>query len=286
MTDSLYMSRSVSIRRTIAASLALAVSAFGVTAAVVPALAPALAGGVADGPRAVAGHSGADAAFKRIGLVRRSTSTTGAARTTDAAPGSTSYTFSTVLDGQPVRWDPCTPIRWTANVAGAPAGALEVLGEAVARVAQVTGTRWEYVGPSTATATSAYLPTRSQATYPPVLLGWTDGASSDLLAGQAASVLGMTRTAWFGIQRPDGSKVAATRAAVIAFDRTDTLPLRGATSWKALALHELGHVMGLGHVGDRTQLMASVLPPVSDLQAGDQAGLVKVGRTAGCVVVQ
>ncbi len=272
------MSRSVKARRALAASLALVLSGTAVTTV----LAPALADTLSHGPQVVGGQAGPDAAFKRISAVRRTAVATAAART---ATASTSYTFSTVRDGQPVRWDPCTPIRWTANTARGPAGGLEVLQEAVNRIAQVTGTTWQYAGASTANATSRYLPTSAQASYPPVLLGWTDGASSDLLAGQATSVLGMTRTAWFGIQRPDGSKVAATRAAVIAFDRTDTLPLRGATSWKALALHELGHVMGLGHVGDRSQLMASVLPPVTDLQAGDRAGLAKVGRSAGCVVV-
>ena len=272
------MSRSVKTRRVLAASLALVLTGFGVTTV----LAPALADTLSNGPQVVGGQAGPEAAFKRVGIVRRTAVATAAART---ATASTSYTFSTLLDGQPVRWDPCTAIRWTANTARGPAGGLEVLQEAVNRIAQVTGTTWQYVGASTATATSAYLPKSAQASYPPVLLGWTDGASSDLLAGQAQSVLGMTRTAWFGIQRSDGSKVAATRAAVIALDSADTLPLRGATSWKALALHELGHVMGLGHVGDRTQLMASVLPAVSDLQAGDQAGLTRVGRTAGCVVV-
>lgn len=276
------MSLSVSRPRTAAASIALAVSALGVTGVV----APALAGAGTDGPSTVSGQAGPDAAFKR--LTRRARPTAPTAPTTATAragTGSTSYVFSTVLDGKPVRWDPCTPIRWTANVSRGPAGGLDVLKEAVDRVASVTGTTWEYVGSSSAVPASGYLPPKAVPSYPPVLLGWTDGATSDLLAGQATNVLGMTRTAWFGVQNPDGSKVAATRAAVIAFDRTDTLPLRGATSWKALALHELGHAMGLGHVGDRTQIMASVLPPVTDLQAGDQAGLQKVGRSAGCVVV-
>lgn len=285
MTEYLSMSLSVSACRTVLATGALALSALGVVGAVAPAVAGAVSGSVAT----VTGTTGPDAAFKRVGQVTRQTRSapTSAANraATTTATGSTSFAFSTVLDGKPVRWDPCTPIRWTSNTARGPVGGLDVLKTAVARVAALTGTTWEYAGASTTTPTGGYLPTRAQSSYPPVLIGWTDGASSDLLAGQAANVLGMTRTSWFGVQMPDGSKLAATRAAVIALDRTDALPLKGANSWSTVALHELAHTMGLGHVDDRTQLMASILPAVTDLQAGDQAGLQRVGRAAGCVTV-
>lgn len=196
------------------------------------------------------------------------------------------YAFSTVLGGKPVRWNPCAPIRWTSNTARGPAGGLTVLKASVARVAAITGTRWQYVGPTSKVPSSGYLPRTAAATYPPVLIGWTDAAASDLLRGRPRSTLGMTRTSWFGVQRPDGSKVAATRASVIALDRTDRLPLRGGTSWTAVTLHELGHAMGLAHVSSSRQLMASVLPrTLGDLQTGDRAGLVKLGRRAGCVTV-
>ena len=277
------MSLSVNTRRTVLATAALALSALGVLAGV----APALAGAVSGETSTVTGTTGPDAAFKRVGQITRSRTSTATsfANRTDTSTASTSYAFSTILDGKPVRFDPCTPIRWTSNTARGPVGGLDVLKEAVARVAAVTGTTWEYAGATTTAPAGSYLPTRAQSSYPPVLIGWTDGASSDLLSGQASTVLGMTRTAWFGVQMPDGSKIAATRAAVIALDRTDALPLRGANSWKAVALHEVAHAMGLGHVADTTQLMASVLPAVTDLQAGDQAGLQRVGRSAGCVTV-
>lgn len=203
---------------------------------------------------------------------------------TTTTSGATSYAFSTVLSGKPMRWNPCAPIRWTANTSRGPVGGLDVLKASVARIAATTGTTWQYVGATTRVPSASYLPTAPASTFPPVLIGWTDGASSDLLRGQSTSVLGMTRTSWFGVQRADGSKVGATRAAVIALDRTDRLPLRGGTSWNSVVLHELGHTMGLAHVGDSRQLMAAMLPrTLSDLQVGDRAGLVRLGSTAGCV---
>ena len=203
-----------------------------------------------------------------------------------AAATSPSYAFASVLGGKPVRWNPCAPIRWTANLSGAPAGGLAVLKAAVSRVATFTGTRWVYVGPSRTAPTSAALAQRPAASYPPVLIGWSDAAKSDLLRGQPKNVLGMTKTKWFGVQLPGGQKVGATRSAVVALDRTDRLPLRGTTSWETVVRHELGHVMGLAHVSDRRQLLATVLPRgVADFQPGDRAGLNKLGRQAGCVTI-
>jgi hypothetical protein len=199
---------------------------------------------------------------------------------------SNNYRFSSLLDGQPVRWDPCTAIHWRSNTARGPVGGLTVLKGAVAKIAAATGTTWVYDGASASTPSTAYLPKTPTSGDRPVLLGWTDGTASDLLRGRPAPVLGMTRTVWFGTDDGNGHRTAATKGAVVALDRTDHLPLTGKLSWSATALHELGHVMGLDHPSDSRQLMAATLPAnVTDLQAGDRTGLGRVGRAAGCVTV-
>ncbi len=194
---------------------------------------------------------------------------------------STAYRFSDVIAGKPVRWNPCAAIHYRLNVHGAPAGGLAAVRSAIARIGQVTGTHWVQDGTTSTVPTTAALP-RSARERPPVVIGWTDAAHSDLLRGQPRSVLGVTRTAWFGHTTATGA-VVAIRGAVIALDRTDNLPATGALSWRSVTLHELGHTMGLDHAGS-AQLMYPVLGrTLRDLQAGDLAGLRRLGRSQGCI---
>jgi hypothetical protein len=192
------------------------------------------------------------------------------------------YKFSSVVAGKPVRWNPCAAIHWRFRPYGAPTGALPVVKAAVATVSKATGIPFVYDGTTTATPTSAWLP-KSSTGIRPVLIGWTDASHSDLLRYQPASVLGVTRTAYFGVVQ-NGVTVAATKAAVIALDRTNRLPLTGSVSWRTTTLHELGHAMGLDHVGNSHELMYPVLQrSLYGYASGDLAGLYRLGRSAGCI---
>ena len=51
-------------------------------------------------------------------------------------------------------------------------------------------------------------------------------------------------------------------------------------------MHELGHVIGLDHVTDQSQIMyPTVTTKLSVFGAGDLAGLQLLGRPAGCMTV-
>ncbi len=255
---------------------ALAAAALAATALVVPA-----AVGTGSAGPVVSAHL-TEAHEVTLGATATSTATL----TTATARLGTHYAFSSYLDGKPVRWNPCAAIPWVSNTRRGPKDGLTVLKAAVAKIALTTGTRWVYQGEVATVPTTSYLPRTARKTYPPVLIGWTDGAARALLRGKARNVLGVTRSAWFGVDDGRGTRVAATRAAVVALDRTDLLPLRGNASWSSVALHEIGHAFGSDHPSNTAQLMAATLPRnVAGLQVGDVAGLQKLGRSAGCVVV-
>jgi predicted Zn-dependent protease len=55
--------------------------------------------------------------------------------------------------------------------------------------------------------------------------------------------------------------------------------LDGMARAKAVILHELGHLVGLDHVDDPSQLMYHQ-SSVTTLQGGDRAGLAELGRGA------
>ena len=203
--------------------------------------------------------------------------------------GASSYTFLTVdSSGAPVRFNPCTPLDYVTNLTGAPAGAAALVSAAVGRISAATGLTFVDVGTTSEVPSverAAYQPARYGGGWAPLLIAWSRPSQSDLLPG--GNVIGEGGSSW--VQQGAGPEVFVTGQAVIDATNTTSFPVGfgQGPSLGQLLLHELGHVIGLGHTPDRTQIMYPSLLPLGSAAygTGDLAGLTRLGATAGCIAV-
>jgi hypothetical protein len=186
-------------------------------------------------------------------------------------------------DGVPVRWDPCSPIELVVSPAGAPAGGMADLEEAVARLVDATGLDLRIIGPTDERPRAdrpPYQPERYGHRWAPVLVAWATPHEGGIRL--RTSDRGVAVPIAVG---PRGDRTYVTAQVALNAERTDLAPGFDdrAGSWGSTLLHELVHVLGLDHVADPTQLM-DVHPgegPV-ELGEGDLAGLAAVGADHGC----
>lgn len=157
--------------------------------------------------------------------------------------------------GQPVRWDPCRPIHYVVRTDGAPPGGERAIVHSIAQIEQVTGLRFSYDG-TTRETPRRDRPSVDDARYgrrwSPVLVAWTDPDEYPAMAGYA------------GLGGPDA--VAGNRAGhrryvsgVVLLNRRHLSDVvtwdDGSARLNAIVLHEFGHLIGLDHVTDASQLM-------------------------------
>jgi hypothetical protein len=214
-----------------------------------------------------------------------------AAGSISGAPGTAAGTFAFLSkddDGRPLRFDPCEPVRYTINPNGAPQGAIADVHEAFRRVGLQTGLTFDYVGPTTeshvrigGSERSSYQPNRYGDAWAPVLVSFATEDQEPVLAG---NVLGYGGSTSYWTSSSDPAYVTGE----IVLDRDLGLVRPGfgpGMTRGNLVQHELGHVIGLDHVADRSELMyASISGQSPDgYGPGDLAGLSQLGASAGCL---
>lgn len=186
----------------------------------------------------------------------------------------------------PVRFNPCEPIHYVVNAALAPPGAMDDLQEAIRRVGAATGLTFVNDGQTDepgAVNRPASRPQRYPSRWAPMLVVWGHGAQfrmepTNPAGGQSVPVEGTYV-----------SGVLIVNVDATAQDHGDSRPASGfgeGTTWGRIFIHELGHIVGLGHVGRSDEIMfpeLGVQRGEAEFHAGDLAGLRHLGKEAGCL---
>jgi hypothetical protein len=211
------------------------------------------------------------------------------ASTAPAGPG---YSFmQTNASGSPVRWNPCAPLHYRTNLTEAPTNAAADLAEALAKVTEATGIRFVDNGATTVIPDHHYEQQEARSRYP-VVIAWATPGETDILSQPFPLPLGAHELGIGGpaalIDPATGHGVYVSGTVMIDSAASAALaPGFGPQSLGVVLMHELGHLVGLGHTMDTTDVMNPVQQPTKDgtWGPGDLAGLTRLGIDSGCLRV-
>ena len=193
-----------------------------------------------------------------------------------------------VPEGGPVRWNPCEPITYSVNQDGANFDVRPDLEEALDRVTDATGIRFESVGDTNEGFLHAWERMRFKGVIgkAKLIVIWVDHADY------------LTTLRRLGDRRPSIALAKPMAGAyqdrdqyfggliMVDADLASRPGFESTSSHGLILLHELGHILGLAHVKDPNQVMYSGPDPNPGLRGyglGDLAGLRQLGRDAGCL---
>ena len=190
-------------------------------------------------------------------------------------------------DGTPYRW-PCEPIHYIVNTDHMPGGALDDLHEAFRRVERATGIPVVFDGEAQWNVEQEFRSFQGyddELRWDPILITWVDHEEFSYVQVKLG---GDDHALAFGYPKSgDGNEFDRYVSGIVVIDSSKVLAdgFSGRYSEGPVLMHELAHVMGLGHVGDPGELMYSseVAPEVapdlgqSDWGPGDREGLRELG---------
>jgi hypothetical protein len=180
-------------------------------------------------------------------------------------------------DGSPIGFDPCRPVHYVLNPDGMPGGGEQLLRGAVAEISAATGLAFVDDGVTTERVVNDRAPVqplRYGERWAPVLVDWVEnsevaypdeevfGVASPHAIAPSGTPSARYVTGWVGLNRA-------------WFTQALTDPGTAAVA-RGVVLHELGHLVGLDHVKDPTQVMHAT-SETTGLGDGDREGLAMAG---------
>jgi hypothetical protein len=198
----------------------------------------------------------------------------------NVVPGNpTDFSVNTAA-GQHLRWNPCAPVHWKADLRNAPAGTLTPLKAAVANLSAKSGITFVYDG------AASYIPQKGSTAQPSSLVvsfarpPGRPSASNYLTGGTNVGYGGFEAT---GVNE-NGKPVYQISKGFVVID-ADRYPFLSTKIRNGVLEHELGHAVGLNHARFTSEIMYPTISNASpdNYSSGDLAGLRMLGRTAGCI---
>lgn len=187
------------------------------------------------------------------------------------------HEFLFIASGEPVRYDPCRAVGWVINTADAPAGSVALVHQAMDDLERFTGLDFEYQGETSEVASFArpLFQDRYGGGFAPIIVGFGTEETAPDLVGSVTGIGGSTAVSGaYG----DGQYL---RSGVVIVDADDVAEILeqagGEVLAEAIMRHELGHVVGLAHVGDAAELMHSENLRTAEWGPGDRQGLAIAG---------
>ena len=177
--------------------------------------------------------------------------------------------------GTPVTFSSCKPIRVEINLDGVddPETAQRIILGAMGELSAASGLHLQYVGPTTRRPRWPDHTLTIEGGAWPVLVAF---ANPDEVPGLKGGVIGLGGPTT--IQR-GGVEMHVTGEVALETDWFNQLPdrPRAQERGRAVVMHELGHVLGLGHVEDDHEVMAAH-GGATELGPGDRKGLALLGK--------